>query len=214
VLGEAREAAGFVNPLIGASTSQKLEEGKTFPGPTTPFGLVQLSPDTMTGGDNAPGYSYEHTTMEGFSFTHERRRLVWRLREPADDAHNRPSRIRRWPEHPDEGWRPPFSHSTEVAQAGYYAVTLERYKIRAELSAEPHAGMLRFTFPPSTESRILLDLARRIGGTSTRQYVKVVSKDAIEGWVHCTPRMVAGAMAMVRSSTRSTFAHGILHATG
>src|ERR1035438_8158134 len=66
--GETREAARFVNPLIGASTSQKLGEGKTFPGPTTPFGLVQLSPDTITGGDNAPGYSYEHTSIEGFSF--------------------------------------------------------------------------------------------------------------------------------------------------
>jgi len=50
-LGEIHEAAGFVNPLIGASTSSKLGEGKTFPDTTTPFGLVQLSPDTMTGGD-------------------------------------------------------------------------------------------------------------------------------------------------------------------
>jgi putative alpha-1,2-mannosidase len=31
---------------------------------------VKLSPDTITGGDNAPDYSYEHTTIEGFSFTH------------------------------------------------------------------------------------------------------------------------------------------------
>jgi len=37
--GETHEAAEWVNPLIGASTSQKLGEGKTFPGPTTPFGL-------------------------------------------------------------------------------------------------------------------------------------------------------------------------------
>jgi putative alpha-1,2-mannosidase len=70
VLGQTHEPAGYVNPLIGASTSQKLGEGKTFPGPATPFGLVQLSPDTITGGDNAPGYSYEHTTIEGFSLTH------------------------------------------------------------------------------------------------------------------------------------------------
>jgi predicted alpha-1,2-mannosidase len=171
-------------------TSQKLGEGKTFPGATTPFGLVQLSPDTMTGGDNAPGYSYEHTTMEGFSFTHMSgvgwygdfgNLLTMPTTGPLQFAAGRP-------EHPDEGWRSLFSHATEVAQAGYYAVTLERYKIRAELSAAPHAGILRFTFPRSTESRILLDLARRIGGTSTRQYVKVAGKNAIEGWVHCTPK--------------------------
>jgi putative alpha-1,2-mannosidase len=34
----------------------------------------------------------------------------------------------------------------------------------------------------------LVDLSRRIGGTSTRQYVKVVGNDAVEGWVHCTPK--------------------------
>ena len=207
VFGETHEAAEWVNPLIGASTSQKLGEGKTFPGPTTPFGLVQLSPDTITGGDNAPGYSYEHTTIEGSSFTHMSG-VGWygdfgNLLTMATTGSLRFAAGR--PEYQDEGWRSPFSHSTEVAQAGYYAVTLERYKIRAELSAAPH-GILRFTFPRSTESRILLDLARRIGGTSTRQYVKVVGKDAIEGWCIARPRMVAGAMAMVRSSTRSTFA--------
>ena len=62
-------AAQWIHPVIGASTSEKLGEGKTFPGPAAPFGMVQLGPDTHTGGDNAPGYSYEHTTIEGFSFT-------------------------------------------------------------------------------------------------------------------------------------------------
>src|ERR1700742_5097388 len=59
-----------INPLVGASTSAALGEGKTFPGAATPYGLVQLSPDTITGGDNGPGYSYEHKSIEGFSFTH------------------------------------------------------------------------------------------------------------------------------------------------
>ena len=60
----------YINPMVGASTSAEYGEGKTFPGAATPFGLVQLSPDTITGGDNGPGYSYEHKTIEGFSFTH------------------------------------------------------------------------------------------------------------------------------------------------
>src|ERR1700693_164998 len=165
MFGETREAADFVNPLIGASTSQKLGEGKTFPGATTPFGLVQLSPDTMTGGDNAPGYSYEHTTMEGFSFTHMSgvgwygdfgNLLTMPTTGPLQFAAGRA-------QHQDEGWRSQFEHSTEVAQAGYYAVTLGRYNIRAELSVAPHAGILRFTFPQSAEARVLLDLSRRIG---------------------------------------------------
>jgi putative alpha-1,2-mannosidase len=189
-LWETHEAAEWVNPLIGASTSQKLGQGKTFPGPTTPFGLVQLSPDTITGGDNAPGYSYEHTTIEGFSFTHMSG-VGWygdfgNLLTIATTGSLRFAAGR--PIYPDEGWRSPFSHSTEVARAGYYAVMLARYKIRAELSATPHAGILRFTFPQSMESHILVDLSRRIGGTSTHQYVTIVGNDAIEGWVHCKPR--------------------------
>src|SRR6202166_2152364 len=115
VFGETREAAGFVNPLIGASTSQKLGEGKTFPGATTPFGLVQLSPDTITGGDNAPGYSYEHTTIEGFSFLHMSG-VGWygdlgnlQVMPTTGQMKLACGRI----EHPGEGWRSRFSHATE-----------------------------------------------------------------------------------------------------
>lgn len=56
IAGAADESlVDAVNPFVGASTSVTLGEGKTFPGAATPFGLVQLSPDTITGGDNGPG---------------------------------------------------------------------------------------------------------------------------------------------------------------
>lgn len=62
VLHAQSTPADYVNPIIGASTSTQAARsyhglGKTFPGACTPFGLVQLSPDTKTGGDNGPGYS-------------------------------------------------------------------------------------------------------------------------------------------------------------
>lgn len=74
-LSNAHELVDYVNPMIGATTLDNIGNtdlglGKTFPGVCTPFGLVQLSPDTKTGGDNGSGYSYHHTTIEGFSFTH------------------------------------------------------------------------------------------------------------------------------------------------
>src|SRR5579875_3634884 len=66
--------ADYVNPFIGASTSAADAGvyhglGKTFPGAATPYGMVQLSPNTMTGGDNGSGYSNEVTSIEGFAFT-------------------------------------------------------------------------------------------------------------------------------------------------
>lgn len=177
-----------VNPMIGASTSTEYGEGKTFPGAATPFGLVQLSPDTITGGDNGPGYSYEHTSIEGFSFTHMSG-IGWYgdlgnfLVMPTTGS----LKTERGVNGSEDGYRSRFRHDTEVARAGYYAVTLEDYKIRAEATVAPHAGILRFTFPKSDVARLQIDLARRIGGTSTRQYVKVVDEHTIQGWMKCPP---------------------------
>ena len=194
VLHAQRTPADYVNPIIGASTSTQVARsshglGKTFPGACTPFGLVQLSPDTKTGGDNGPGYSWHHTTIEGFSFTHMSG-IGWYgdlgnfLVMPTTG----PLRTYKGTEtHPDEGYRSRYRHETEIAQAGYYAVTLDDYGIRTELTAAPHAGILRFTYPASETSRIQIDLARRIGGSSDRQYVERIDDRTIRGWMRCTP---------------------------
>ncbi len=42
---------------------------KHFSAPPHLYGMVQVSPNTITGGDNGSGYSYEHTSIEGFAFT-------------------------------------------------------------------------------------------------------------------------------------------------
>jgi predicted alpha-1,2-mannosidase len=185
---QAQTLVDKVNPMIGASTSVEYGEGKTFPGAATPFGLVQLSPDTVTGGDNGSGYSHEHTSIEGFSFTHMSG-IGW-----FGDLGNflvmpttGPLRTERGVHGGGDGYRSRFRHETEVAKAGYYAVTLDDYGIRAEATAAPHAGILRFSFPKSSQARVQIDLARRIGGTSTRQYIKVVDSHTIQGWMKCPP---------------------------
>jgi len=184
----AESLVDSINPMVGASTSVDYGEGKTFPGAATPFGLVQLSPDTITGGDNGPGYSYEHKTIEGFSFTHMSG-IGWYgdfgnfLVMPTTGI----LKTERGVNGGGDGYRSHFSHDTEIAQAGYYSVRLDDYGIRAEAAAAPHAGILRFTFPENNQSRVQIDLARRIGGTSTRQHVKVVDDHTIEGWMKCPP---------------------------
>ncbi len=184
----------YISPVIGAyapacSEYKGYQTARTFPGPTTPFGLVQLSPDTYTGGDNGNGYSWFCNTIEGFSFTHMSG-IGWygdlgnflvmpttgKLFTNKGDASN-----------PENGYRSHFSHDTEIVEAGYYAVTLDDYNIRAELTAAPRSGMLRFTFPESENARIQIDLARRVGGTSVEQYVKIVDENTIKGWMKCTP---------------------------
>ena len=51
----------YVDPFIGACTSA--EAAGVY------HGIVQVSPQTITGGDNSCGYSNEMTSIEGFSFT-------------------------------------------------------------------------------------------------------------------------------------------------
>lgn len=185
----------YVNPFIGASTSVGAAGvyhglGKTFPGATTPYGMVQVSPNTITGGDNGSGYSDEHKTIEGFAFT-QMSGVGWfgdlgnflvmpttgKLLKVAGKENNDSIK----------GYRSAYNKVTETAKAGYYSVELTDYKIKVETSATPHCGILRFTYPSNNQSRIQIDLARRVGGTSTSQYVKVIDDYTIQGWMKCTP---------------------------
>ncbi|WP_455664738.1 GH92 family glycosyl hydrolase [Phocaeicola sp.] len=184
----------YVNPIVGATTADEIAGsdhglGKTFPGVCTPFGLVQLSPDTKTGGDNGPGYSWHHHTIEGFSFTHMSG-IGWYgdlgnflVMPTTGKLHT----FKGTEDEPENGYRSRYSHAREVAKADGYSVMLDDYQIKVELAAASRSGMIRFTYPQSEVSRIQIDLARRIGGTSTEQYVEVVDNYAIKGWMRCTP---------------------------
>jgi predicted alpha-1,2-mannosidase len=190
-----KSPATYVNPFIGASTSIGAAGvyhglGKTFPGATTPYGMVQVSPNTITGGDNGSGYSYEHKTIEGFAFT-QMSGVGWygdlgnflvmpttgKLRTVAGKEGDTSLK----------GYRSLYSKETEKASAGYYSVELIPANIRVEATAAPHSGVLKFTFPKNEQSRIQIDLARRVGGTSTYQYVEIVDDQHIQGWMKCTP---------------------------
>jgi predicted alpha-1,2-mannosidase len=180
----AKTPVDYVDPFIGTG-----DHGKTFPGAATPGGMVQLSPDTITGGDNGSGYRHRDTTIQGFSFTHMSgvgwygdlgNFLVMPTVGPMKTWYGVTGQ-------PGSGYLSSYAHASEVAQPGYYAVTLDDSKIRAEATATPRCGMLRFTFPANQKSRLQIDLARRIGGTSLRQTVEVVGKNAIEGLMECTP---------------------------
>src|SRR5690606_20663813 len=163
--------------------------GKTFPGATTPYGMVQVSPNTITGGDNSPGYSDEHRTIEGFAFT-QMSGVGWYgdlgnflVMPTTGTLHT----IAGKEDGSLQGYRSPYDKQRETARAGYYAAHLGRYDIKVEATAAPHSGMLRFTFPENRQSRIQIDLARRVGGTSVEQYVQKADDHSIRGWMRCTP---------------------------
>lgn len=166
----AQEPADYVDPFIGTNGM-----GHTFPGACVPFGAVQLSPDTDTiphnvGGqyqkrayEYCAGYRHGDKTIVGFSHTHfsgtGHSDLGDILVMPSvGDVKLNPGTA----DDPDSGYRSRFSHESESASPGYYAVTLDDSGVRAELTATARTGVHRYTFPENADGHVVLDLAHGI----------------------------------------------------
>lgn len=178
---------------IGDMTATSVHGGgKTHPGAVYPAGMVAFGPDTLEGGDNGAGYSYHHTTIDGFSINHMSG-VGWYgdlgnfQIMPTTGPLNLLSGTYRdaLTVRDGRGYESDFSHDTEITQAGYYAVTLDTYRVRAETTASEHAGMLRMTFPANETRRVQINLARRIAGRSAWQELRIVDAHTIEGCIHC-----------------------------
>jgi predicted alpha-1,2-mannosidase len=136
------DPASLVNPLLGTSN-----EGNTFPGADTPFGMVQWSPDTPSrppGGD----YAYSDNDVTGFSLNH--------LSGPGCGAMG-DIPILPTTGNVDGNATVGFSHSSESASAGSYQVNLSN-GVNTELTTTARSGMARFTFPSTTQANLLFKL--------------------------------------------------------
>ena len=185
----------YIDPMIGTVGDEQQTSfhggGKTHPGACYPFGMVQLSPDTTTGGDNGTGYNYCQNTIEGFSFNHMSG-VGWYgdlgNLQIMPIVGNTDLRSGSNAEIPfikgTEGWKSPFGHETEVAKAGYYSVLLERYGITCEATVSQHAGQLRFTYPANDESGMILNFSRRIAGRSAFQEIEI-DQNYVYGCITC-----------------------------
>lgn len=184
--------------MIGTVGDEQAESchggGKTHPGACVPGGVVQLSPDTVTGGDNGTGYNYCHNTIEGFSFNHMSG-IGWygdlgnlQIMPVVGETDLRSGSNREVPfKKGKTGWKSPFSHENECARAGYYSVLLDRYAIKAEATVSAHTGMLRLTYPEKSDARVIFNFSRRIGGHADFERVEIINNQRIEGSIHCTP---------------------------
>jgi predicted alpha-1,2-mannosidase len=150
-----------VRPLVGT-----YGEGNTYPGPTAPFGMVQLSPDTdKVLWETASGYEYSDPTILGFSMTHLSGTGIPDLGDflfmPQVGTPQLNSGDKK---NPKSGYQSLFSHADESASIGYYRVKLLKSGVNIELTASDRAGLLRMTFPQSDEASILTDLNHVLSG--------------------------------------------------
>jgi predicted alpha-1,2-mannosidase len=153
----ASAAVALVNPLIGtASKDPNITRGggagATVPGAATPFGLVQMSPETAPARDAfGAGYAYADRRIRGFSPTHVSGTGCAVFGDvpvlPVAGAPTRPTTS-------------PFTHAHESAAAGAYDVTLAPGTSRAvhvALGATTRVGVLRVRFPPGRPATLLVD---------------------------------------------------------
>ena len=164
----------YVDPLLGSHDSRWIN----FPGPTLPFGMVKLSPDNQELGWKA-GYDYQVDNIAGFSHLHS-----WTMAGLLTMPTTGSLKIDPGTEKdPDRGYRSRFSHDREEASPGYYAVMLDDYGIRAELTSTMRCGFQRYTFPEADTARILVDLMipSEYGFENFYTHVKKVNDQEIEG---------------------------------
>lgn len=184
----------YVNPLIGTS-----KMGHVFPGATTPFGMVQLSPQTnfevMFQEDGSynketyeycAGYQYKDSTIIGFAHTNF-----------SGTGHSDLGDLLVMPtvgplvleplkaKDGTKGFYSTFSHEQEKATPGYYQVDLESYNIKAELTASDRVGFHQYTFPQSDSAHILLDLVYNVyhhDGKNIWTFIRVENDSTITGY--------------------------------
>jgi predicted alpha-1,2-mannosidase len=183
-----RQPVDWVNPFIG--TTNPGLRWMLFPGVSMPFGMVKLSPDNREqnrrGGFHS-GYDYNIGTIAGFSHIHE-----WTMGGLLMMPATGPLKVVRGPEAGSpEGFRSRFRHETEQASPGYYAVTLDDYNVRAELTSTTRAGFQRYTFPKSDQARVLMamDLSNEYNVVVADARIRKVSNTEIEGYCDYTGRL-------------------------
>ncbi|MHC4111372.1 MAG: GH92 family glycosyl hydrolase [Planctomycetota bacterium] len=170
-----REPVDWVDPILGTSESRWM----LYPGPSTPFSMVKLSPDNQRQSWKA-GYEYLIENIAGFSHLHS-----WTMGGLLTMPTTGELKVVPGTEgDPDKGYRSRFSHDKEVASPGYYAVTLDDYNIRAELTSTTRAGFQQYTFPKAETAHILFDLETptEYGYTVLDAQIRKISDTEIEGY--------------------------------
>ncbi len=152
-----------------------------FPGATTPFGMVRLSPDTTLPGGlsisklGSAGYYYETNFLWGFSHT----RLSGT--GATDMGHFRVTPSIGKSDPADRLTRPlVFTHGQEEATAGYYAVNLPSIDCLAELTATDHVGVHRYTFGTGKDSHIFIDATSFLSGGKATEGKVFINSETME----------------------------------
>lgn len=173
---QAGEITKYVNPFIGTGAIDGGLSGNNYPGATSPFGMIQLSPDTSEAPNwgDASGYDYNRNTIFGFSHT----RLSGTGASDLIDITLMPTSSGRTSS--------AFTHDEEKARPGYYQVMLKDEGINAELTTTQRNGIHRYQYPAGKDAEIILDMDHSAdkgswGRRIINSQIRILNDHAVEG---------------------------------
>ncbi len=169
----------YVDPMIGTDG-----DGRTFPGATTPFGMIQLSPtDDSKEREFIAGYHYSNNVIKGFAHNHFSGTGLGAM---ADILLMPTTGDIQWSagtkEHPETGYRSRISHAKEWASPGYYAVWLEDCATKVELTCTPRVGFHRYIYQNAGEQHVMIDPTHNIRENVLNSGIEILSNTEIRGF--------------------------------
>ena len=138
---ETKDYTQFVNPFIGT-----VGNANTFPGPTMPHGMVQLSPFIKM--NKIFGFSHTHNSGGAGGGSGVKGDILFM------------PNVGNYLTGKDMKFVSSYSHSNEKAKPGYYKVLLDDSEILVELTTTTRVGFHKYTFPKSGKASVLLDIGK------------------------------------------------------
>ena len=169
----------YVDPYIGSGF-----HGHVFVGTNVPYGMVQVGPNNIyKGWDWCSGYHYSDNILIGFSQTHLNGTGCSDLGDVLIMPMNEIRTERGEQEDISYGYASTYSHDTEIVRPEYYSVQVERYNIKAEMTATNRVGFHRYTYPAGKPASILVDINEgNAGRGAVMGYVRKIDDYTIEGY--------------------------------
>ncbi|GAA2239576.1 hypothetical protein GCM10010401_10090 [Rarobacter faecitabidus] len=180
--GFVTNPASYVNTLAGTGTGgQVVGDINNFPGPATPFGMVQFSPSN---GSNGAGYRWGdnggNNRLQGFAVNFASQgcgafgnfpMLPTTINPTSGQPWNRQHYLKR---------------DTQLGEPGYYKVTTtdaDGRDIVAELTATDRSGIATFTFPAGQTPSLMFRAGRMNGKDAIKSSLNVnPNNKTVTGW--------------------------------
>ena len=159
----------YVSTLVGTQSDYTLSTGNTYPAVALPWGMNFWTLQTGKMGDGW-AYTYGAHTIRGLKQTHQPSPWI------NDYGQFSVMPVRGKDKVCEESRQSWFSHQSETAKPYYYSVYLADHDVIAEIAPTERAAVMRFTFPESAESGVVIDAFDR------GSCVKIHDKRTVTGY--------------------------------